>query len=167
MFTLLLTMMFNQRIDDFSTHQTPPARHPDLSTRSYVHKVIHNHCALASGTLHPSNLLQHGVCVSIGGERVELKSQTQEKMSFLKHAETSHQHKITSGNDHSLSPIVPAIHSSCWCSRGPLLKFTCHVLVGFSAFVVADGTYLKQMAGQDGKLTMFDIPAIMLRPSAS
>jgi hypothetical protein len=64
MFTLLLTMMLNQRIDDFSTHQAPPTRHPDLSTCSHVYKVIHNHRSLASGTLHPSNLLQHVVCVS-------------------------------------------------------------------------------------------------------
>jgi hypothetical protein len=58
MVSLLLTVIFNQWINDFSTHQTPPARHPNLATRGHVHKVIYNHCSLASWALHQSNFLQ-------------------------------------------------------------------------------------------------------------
>jgi hypothetical protein len=51
-YALLLTMLFDDGIDDFSTHQTPPARHPYLSACGHVHKVIDDHGALTSGALH-------------------------------------------------------------------------------------------------------------------
>jgi hypothetical protein len=58
MIMLLVTMMFNQRINDFSAHQAPPPWHPYFSTCGHVHKVIHNHGSLASRALHQLNLLQ-------------------------------------------------------------------------------------------------------------
>jgi hypothetical protein len=66
MVLLLPAVILNQWINDFSTHQASPARHPNLATRGHVHKVIHNHGSLASWALHRSNLLQQVVSLSIG-----------------------------------------------------------------------------------------------------
>jgi hypothetical protein len=111
MFTLLLTMIFNQRIEDFSTHQTPPARHPDLSTRSHVHKVINNHCALATCTLHPSNLLQHVVCIYPSVENEKTLNLRLKRKCLFENLQKRHiSTKQYPENFHSLSRIVPVIH---------------------------------------------------------
>jgi len=112
---LLLAMMFNQRIDNFSTHQATPARHPNFSTCRHVYKVIHNHCALASCTLHLSHLLQHGVGVSIGGEGADLESHTWRTMrGFLKkHSRRLVSRKQCQKNSNCLPRILTATRQDC------------------------------------------------------
>ena len=98
MVLLLPAVILNQWINDFSTHQASPARHPNLATRGHVHKVIHNHGSLASWALHRSNLLQQVVSISIGEDILVLKSPTRESPAIFpeKCIKKSHQHQTRS-----------------------------------------------------------------------
>jgi hypothetical protein len=64
MMLLLLTMALNNGINDFSTHQTPPSGHPNLTTRGYIHKMIDNHRSLTARTLHMHSPPQKWFCIT-------------------------------------------------------------------------------------------------------
>jgi len=111
MVLLLPAVILNQWINNFSTHQAPPARHPNLATRGHVHKVIHNHGSLASWALHQSNLLRQVVSISIGGDIIVLKSPTRDSMAiFLKIM-----HKKVAPAQNKIQHIHP--HSLLWIGQ--------------------------------------------------
>jgi len=68
MVLLLQTMTLNNWINYFTTHQTPPPRHPNLTTRGHIHKVINNHRSLAARTFHKISLPLHVIVIDTIGE---------------------------------------------------------------------------------------------------
>jgi hypothetical protein len=124
MLLLLLTVILDQWINDFSTHQAPPARHPNLATCGHIHKMVDYHRSLTSGALHRSNLLQQVMCVSIGGGIPDLKPHTQEKDAYsqgenMQKCRTST--KQYPENDNSLPCILPPIHQDFSDKAGTVL----------------------------------------------
>jgi hypothetical protein len=64
MVALLLTIALNNGINDFTTHQTAPSGHPNLTTRGHIHKVINNHHSLTARALHVPSPPQKGLILT-------------------------------------------------------------------------------------------------------